>query len=169
MKSAAKDVEQALSLPCRRPELGLSEDLGRSNDLSHSNDLGHSEVARASRRAASVSGPTLARTQSPRWPSLKRPANPPASFIVDLDVYEAFISEPIKHSGSLEKAFRVAHVVAGNLGHVLTHKEMGATALVAEVFKPDGFHPAPEYATWLDSDTAPLDKLEEERQSRTKS
>ena len=70
MKSAANDVEQALSLPCRCPELGLSEDLGRSDEL------GRSEVARASRRAASASGPTLARTESPRLPSLKRPGNP---------------------------------------------------------------------------------------------
>ena len=58
MKSAANDVEQALSLPFRRPELGLSDELGRL------------EVERAS------SGPTLARAESSRLLSLKRPSNP---------------------------------------------------------------------------------------------
>ena len=64
MKLAPKDVTQALSLPCRCLELGLSDELGPSDG------------ARASRRAASASGPTLARTQSPRLPPLKHPGNP---------------------------------------------------------------------------------------------
>ena len=77
MKPAAKQVEQSLSLPCQHLECGLSVELRLSDKL------GRSEVARASRRAASASGPTLARTESPRLPPLspasKQPPRSPTS------------------------------------------------------------------------------------------
>ena len=76
MNPAPKDVEQALSLPCQRLELGLSAELGLSGELGLFEELGRSDVARASRRAASASGPTLAPTETPLRPPLKRPGNP---------------------------------------------------------------------------------------------
>ena len=66
-------MHPALSVPCWRPELGLSDELGPSDELSRRDELDRSEVARASWRAASASGPTLARAESPRLPSLKHP------------------------------------------------------------------------------------------------
>ena len=82
MKPPPKDVEQPLSVPCQRlefslsGELSLSDELGLSDELSLSDELGRSEVARASRRAASASGPTLALTQTPRLSALKPPNLP---------------------------------------------------------------------------------------------
>ena len=65
MKQATKDVMQTLSLPCRRLEFGRSD----------AEWFGPSDVARASRRAASASGPASARTKSPRLPAVKRPSS----------------------------------------------------------------------------------------------
>ena len=72
MKPAAKQVEQSLSLPCQHLECGLSVELRLSDKL------GRSEVARASRRAASASGPTLARTESSRLPPLSPTSKQPS-------------------------------------------------------------------------------------------
>ena len=44
MNPAPKDVEQALSLPCQRLELGLSAELGLSDELGLFEELGRSDV-----------------------------------------------------------------------------------------------------------------------------
>ena len=42
MNPAPKDVEQAVSLPCQRLELGLSAELGLSDELGLFEELGRS-------------------------------------------------------------------------------------------------------------------------------
>ena len=56
MNPVANDMHPALSVPCWRPELGLSDELGPSDGLSRWDELDRSDLACASRRAASASG-----------------------------------------------------------------------------------------------------------------
>ena len=94
MKPAAKQVEQSLSLPCQHLECGLSVELRLSDKL------GRSEVARASRRAASASGPTLARTQSPRSPLLNPTCKQPSNLSQSVWAGTASVCQKTDNSGA---------------------------------------------------------------------
>ena len=88
-------------------------------------------------------------------------------FVLDEDGYRTFLAGILDRCGSLEASFRVAHTLAGIMGGLLTHKTLGQSAPIEEVFQPDLFGPTDQYADWLESDTANLDELEKERQKRS--
>ena len=88
-------------------------------------------------------------------------------FVLDEDGYRNFFAGIVDRCGSLEASFRVSHALAGVMGRLLTHKTLGQSAPIEEIFQPDRFEPSAEYRIWLESDTADLDALEKERQKRT--
>ncbi len=88
-------------------------------------------------------------------------------FVLDEEGYRKFLAGIVDRCGSLTGTFRVAHTLAGALGRLLTHKTLGQSAPIEEVFFPERFEPSADYAAWLESDAAEFDALEAERQRRT--
>ncbi|MES2823230.1 MAG: hypothetical protein V4732_06500 [Pseudomonadota bacterium] len=85
------------------------------------------------------------------------------AFTVDQVRYKQFLDQTIIHAGSLENAFRAAHLLCGILAGFFTHK-LGGKVGIEESFHADRFIRAPIYQEWLESSTEELDALEEARQ-----
>ncbi len=92
------------------------------------------------------------------------------AFTVDEARYRAEFLGPVVDlgGGSLAGATRGAHTLAGALGGLLKHRELGRMAPLEEIFHADRYVPTPVYEVFLAEDTADLDALETERRRRNR-
>lgn len=90
-----------------------------------------------------------------------------SQFVFDEIRYRAFVEPVVSRAGSLHAGFRAAHTLAGLLGGLLIHRELGSQAPFEEVYHSEKFDRTPEYASWLSTSTEELDQLEEQRLRRT--